>query len=206
MQLVVITNTALKEELLSNGSDPDAAVIWIEDITQLNRVSSAEVVIDLLFEPAHLDSLKSLTEALVIINSVDRTLPETDERFVRINGWPTLLQSTAVEASCLREDLKEKISAIFSLFHKKIEWLPDTIGFVTPRVISMIINEAFIALKEGVSTAEEINTAMKLGTNYPYGPFDWAARIGIQRVNALLQKLSQSKEPYHSFVADDSTN
>ena len=58
----------------------------------------------------------------------------------------------------------------------------------------MIINEAFIALREGVSTKEEINTAMKLGTNYPYGPFEWAGKIGIERVNALLDKLDN--KPY----------
>ena len=42
----------------------------------------------------------------------------------------------------------------------------------------MIINEAFLALQEGVSTKEEINTAMKLGTNYPLGPFEWVEKIG----------------------------
>jgi 3-hydroxybutyryl-CoA dehydrogenase len=58
----------------------------------------------------------------------------------------------------------------------------------------MIVNEAFIALKEGVSTKEEIDIAMKLGTNYPYGPFEWAEKIGTERIKNLLSKLSVEKK------------
>jgi 3-hydroxybutyryl-CoA dehydrogenase len=70
------------------------------------------------------------------------------------------------------------------------------VGFVTPRVISMIINEACLALQEGVSTKEEIDTAMKLGTNYPFGPFEWMDRIGQDKIYALLLKLSRHQSRY----------
>jgi 3-hydroxybutyryl-CoA dehydrogenase len=190
MQIAIVTSEDLKEELLSNELDSTANIVWMEELGQLKTCPGADVVIDLVFDLSHLPVLRSLQNAMVIINSVDMTLAETDEAFVRINGWPSFLKSPVIEASCLKEEPRIKTTEIFSLFHKKIEWLPDTVGFVTPRVISMIINEAFIALEEGVSTPEEINTAMKLGTNYPYGPFDWAAKIGIQRVNELLLKLS----------------
>jgi 3-hydroxybutyryl-CoA dehydrogenase len=79
--------------------------------------------------------------------------------------------------------------------------VPDEIGFITPRVVSMIINEAFIALKEGVSTKGEIDTAMKLGTNYPYGPFEWAEKIGVEKIKSLLDKLSMQEKRYASFVS-----
>jgi 3-hydroxybutyryl-CoA dehydrogenase len=138
---------------------------------------------------------------MVVINSVATTLAETDQRFIRINAWPGFLQSEFIEAACLQEELQQGATDVFSLFRKKVEWLPDTPGFVTPRVISMIINEAFIALKEGVSTKEEINTAMKLGTNYPYGPFEWVEKIGVKRVNELLEKLSSEKTRYASSVS-----
>ena len=55
-------------------------------------------------------------------------------------------------------------------------------GFITARVIAMIINEAFFALQENVSSKEEIDTAMRLGTNYPYGPFEWTKLIGIDKI------------------------
>ena len=53
----------------------------------------------------------------------------------------------------------------------------------------MIINEAFLTVEDQVSTKAEIDTAMKLGTNYPYGPFEWAELIGKNNILALLQKL-----------------
>ena len=60
----------------------------------------------------------------------------------------------------------------------------------------MIINEAFFALGEGVSTMEEINLAMKLGTNCPYGPFEWEEKIGLQNIYRLLHKLSATDKRY----------
>jgi 3-hydroxybutyryl-CoA dehydrogenase len=69
-------------------------------------------------------------------------------------------------------------------------------GFITARVIAMIINEAWFALEEGVSTKEEIDTAMKLGTNYPYGPFEWGKEIGLKNIHALLDKLSKLNPRY----------
>ena len=95
---------------------------------------------------------------------------------------------------------KHATETAFSLFNKTIQWLPDEPGFVTPRVISMVINEAFISLKEGVSTEDEIDIAMKLGTNYPYGPFEWSNKIGIGNVNSLLQKLGATQKRYTPFI------
>jgi 3-hydroxybutyryl-CoA dehydrogenase len=47
-------------------------------------------------------------------------------------------------------------------------------GFIFPRTIAQIINEAYFALGEGVATKDDINRAMKFGVNYPKGPFEWA--------------------------------
>ncbi len=47
-------------------------------------------------------------------------------------------------------------------------------GFVFPRTIVQIINEAHFALEEEVASREDINRAMKFGVNYPKGPFDWS--------------------------------
>ena len=60
----------------------------------------------------------------------------------------------------------------------------------------MIINEAYFTLEEKVSTKEEIDTAMKLGTNYPYGPFEWGQKIGLKKVNELLTTLAETNSRY----------
>jgi 3-hydroxybutyryl-CoA dehydrogenase len=200
MQVVVLMNQSLKEELLSSVASTSEKIIWIATISQLQDHQNADAFIDLLFEKEHTSILQNLLPKTVIISSVEETLTAINSSFVRINAWPTFLKSTIVEASSLNEDRKKKAEEIFSLFNKKLEWLPDQIGFITPRVISMIINEAFISLKEGVSTKEEIDTAMKLGTNYPYGPFEWCEKIGTKKIASLLQQLNKENSRYTSFM------
>lgn len=199
MKIAILANEDLKAELLSNSKANDD-IFWITSISQLHQSGHIDVVIDLLFDNDHIPSLKNLLPELVIINSVVQTLSETDSSFVRINGWPTFLRSNSIEASASNEQQKKKAEKAFALFNKTLEWLPDAPGFITPRVISMIINEAFISLSEGVSTKEEIDTAMKLGTNYPYGPFEWSEKIGVQKIQDLLEKLKHVKSRYTSFI------
>ena len=57
------------------------------------------------------------------------------------------------------------------------------------RVISCIVNEAFLVLSEGVATAEDIDRAMKLGANYPKGPFEWLEEIGAHSIVETLDSL-----------------
>jgi 3-hydroxybutyryl-CoA dehydrogenase len=198
MRVVVIGNENQKDELLSRGLPLGLDLVWVEKFADLSPDAGAEAVIDLLFEneESRVITLRQFLPAPVIINSVEYSLSETDPSFIRINAWPGFLGAEVIEASSLQEDPAQRATILFQFFDRKIEWLPDTPGFVTARVISMIINEAFLALEEGVSTKEEINTAMKLGTNYPYGPFEWAERIGIHKVSLLLSRLSGSNPRY----------
>jgi 3-hydroxybutyryl-CoA dehydrogenase len=196
MQIIVLANDSLRKELLNNGVQSKAELIWILDPKDFLNYSHAVACIDLLFEKSEerLNILKQIS-GLVIINSVVHTLKETDSGFVRINAWNSFLQANLIEAASPDEN-KQTTEDVFAQFNKKIEWLPDEPGFVTPRVISMIINEAYISLEEGVSSKEEIDKAMKLGTNYPYGPFEWAEKIGQENVASLLQKLSGKDQRY----------
>lgn len=196
MQIVVLADELQKQEL-TNGTSPDGFV-WVTDAGEFRQALHPDAMIDLEFvnDAKRIALLKKISPKLVIINSVTDTLAETDTSFVRINGWNSFLSSPLIEAACLDDTRKTKAEEIFSLLNKRIEWLDDEPGFVTARVVSMIINEAFISLGEGVSTQEEINTAMKLGTAYPYGPFEWAEEIGLQNIVTLLQKLAKTQPRY----------
>ena len=66
---------------------------------------------------------------------------------------------------------------------------------------STIINEAYFTWEEKVSTKDEIDTAMKLGTNYPLGPFEWSERIGPGQVARLLWSLSKTGPEYTPSAA-----
>jgi 3-hydroxybutyryl-CoA dehydrogenase len=72
---------------------------------------------------------------------------------------------------------------------------------VSPRVVAMIVNEAWFTWEEGVATKEDIDTAMKLGTNYPYGPFAWGALIGLDKIVSLLQTLGRENPRYESAAS-----
>lgn len=198
MKLVVLANDVSKEELLVQGLPASAQVEWITDPAYFSQRSDVDAFIDLLFinEPARIGLLNSKPSIPVIINHVAGTLQELPSQFVRINAWPTFLKRPVVEAAGKDEMIKDKASAIFSAFGKTTNWVPDIPGFISARVVAAIINEAYFSLKEEVSTKEDIDIAMKTGTNYPYGPFEWGEKIGLENILALLSELYKEQLRY----------
>lgn len=71
----------------------------------------------------------------------------------------------------------------------QVRWIRETPGMVVGRVYAMLVNEAAFALQEGVATPQAIDTAMRLGTNYPIGPLAWADLVGIDTVLSILNHL-----------------
>lgn len=67
--------------------------------------------------------------------------------------------------------------------------IADTPGLVVARTIAMLINEAADAVQQGVCSEADADTAMKLGVNYPAGPFEWLADWNSSAVIALLDSL-----------------
>jgi 3-hydroxybutyryl-CoA dehydrogenase len=61
---------------------------------------------------------------------------------------------------------------------------------IAERVILAIANEAFRALGDGVAEEADIDLAMRLGANHPFGPFEWVARAGTHEVVVMLDSLS----------------
>jgi 3-hydroxybutyryl-CoA dehydrogenase len=132
----------------------------------------------------------------LLIHCVTQTLEElnTPKNVLRINGWQTFLQRPVWE---IVGTITPKIIETLSTFlQKKIISVPDEVGFATAKIVSMIINEAYFALEDEVSSKSEIDIAMKLGTNYPYGPFEWAKKIGEKNIYNLLQTLSVHQKKY----------
>lgn len=81
--------------------------------------------------------------------------------------------------------------SFFQSLGKETEVVADEVGLVFPRILTLIINEAAFALMEKVATAQDIDTAMKKGTNYPYGPLEWADRIGLDEIYAISRGLQR---------------
>lgn len=65
----------------------------------------------------------------------------------------------------------------------------DVPGFISNRVLQIMINEAIYCLYEGVALAEDIDTVMKLGMNHPMGPLQLADFIGLDTVLAIMETM-----------------
>jgi 3-hydroxybutyryl-CoA dehydrogenase len=76
-------------------------------------------------------------------------------------------------------------------FAKGIGKTPITVkngpGFAVNRILCPMINEAIFALQEGMATAEDIDTGMKLGCNHPIGPLALADMVGLDTLLAVMQ-------------------
>jgi 3-hydroxybutyryl-CoA dehydrogenase len=77
----------------------------------------------------------------------------------------------------------------FGALGKHVAWVGDAPGLVLGRMYCQVINESAFALGEGVGSAEDIDTGMKLGLSHPHGPFEWADEIGLDHVLAVLTAL-----------------
>ena len=105
------------------------------------------------------------------------------------NGLLTFLNRPVLEASVLNKSDEDRLKEICVQLATEVVVVEDRVGLVTPRVIAMIINEAYYSVQEGIAIRDDIDLAMKLGTNYPYGPFEWCERIGIKHIYELLDAI-----------------
>jgi len=163
-----------------------------------------DLLIDLEFEenPERIDQYKKSTLP-VLIGSVIQTLNDLNTSLsliARFNHWPVFINRNCIEVAMVKENEV--------VFHKLFNQLTipfyataDVPGFVSARTVSMIINEAFLAREEQVSSADEIDLAMKLGTSYPLGPFEWYNQTGPDRILRLLQKLTDTDQRYQPALS-----
>src|SRR5690349_13688366 len=199
MKVLVLANDEQKEELLSQPVDGLVTIHWHNGTVPVEKPAVLDACIDLLFDnsPDRIKQLRELRIPLVVINSVIKTLGELGDEFIRMNGWNSFIKRQVVEASAEGDDTRKRLAErLFGHLGRSVEWTPDIPGFVSARVIATIINEAYLAVEENVSVEKEIDTAMKLGTNYPYGPFEWGEKIGLNKVVYLLEVLEKEQNRY----------
>jgi 3-hydroxybutyryl-CoA dehydrogenase len=195
MTIVVVATDEQWDELSTTSGD----IEWVRQDKYLSL--AAHETADAFFILDENSNLNyTATTKPVFINSVITTLQELNVpvNVLRINGWNSFLQRPVWEVAGMIDDNSK---TIFEKIAKKIVEVKDEPGLVAATIIAMIINEAYFAWGENVSSKEAIDTAMKLGTNYPYGPFEWAGKIGINNIFNLLHKLSLTDSRYQPAPA-----
>ncbi len=108
---------------------------------------------------------------------------------IGFNGLPSLFNRPVLEVSLLHKKAESKLIEVCNELGTEFLVVDDRVGMVTPRIICMIINEACYTLQEETATIEDIDLGMKLGTNYPKGPFEWANQIGVENVYKVLEAV-----------------
>jgi 3-hydroxybutyryl-CoA dehydrogenase len=204
MKLALLASGDQKREWLSKPNEGDVDLIWVADHQQLVD-TKADAYFDLLFqnEKGRLDSFLQISAPL-FINEVIYTfehllissLRKSNTTIFRMNAWPSFFGRDIIELSSFREEDEVHAQKIFSNLGWKFKSVPDIPGLISARIIAMIINEAYYTLQEEVSTKEEIDIAMKLGTNYPYGPFEWSDMIGLENIYRLLVEMGRQDQKY----------
>ena len=133
-----------------------------------------------------------LTSALASSVSQAASWVPNPERVVGFSVIPPLRSNGMVELASGLHTNSEAVEKA-KLFCRELGQEPvevaDGPGLVRARTICCLINEAAGVLLEGVANAQDIDKAMKLGTNYPYGPLEWADHFGIDTVLGVLTGL-----------------
>jgi 3-hydroxybutyryl-CoA dehydrogenase len=75
---------------------------------------------------------------------------------------------------------------------KEVVVVKESPGFITSRINAMIGNEAFYMLQEGIASAQDIDTALKLGLNHPMGPFELVDLVGLDTRLHILEYLHKT--------------
>lgn len=116
----------------------------------------------------------------------------TPGRLIGIAALPSLLHGTLVEIAPSPTAGRQALEASHRFFRelgKETSLVQDSPGMVLPRILCMLVNEASFALGERIARRGDIDTAMTLGTNYPFGPLEWGMKIGLEQVRAVLEGL-----------------
>jgi 3-hydroxybutyryl-CoA dehydrogenase len=104
--------------------------------------------------------------------------PFAESRLVELTRGPETSETAARAAE-----------ELFTSLGKATVWVGDAPGLVLGRIVCQVINECAFALGEGVGSAQDIDTGMRLGMNWPRGPLAWADAIGLDHVLAVLDGL-----------------
>lgn len=188
------------EKAVSKGKlkreDAAATISRIEGTTDLAKaVAEADLIIEAIPEDMKLKrevykevSTNAKEDAVIASNTSTLSVTEMathvthPENFVGLHFFNPAPIMKLIEIVKGKKTSDETVSFARE-FANKVGKTPvvciDSPGFIANRIALPLMNEAILALEEGVATKEDIDTAMKLGYNHPMGPFELADLVGL---------------------------
>lgn len=143
-------------------------------------------------------TLLATNTSSISITELAKSLQKPD-RFIGIhfmNPVPLIPLVEIIRGDQTSESVLAQAQAYCNLLEKTAVFVQDHPGFIVNRLLIPMINEAFFILEEKGATAEDIDTAMKLGANHPLGPLSLADMIGLDTCLAIM-------ELFHRELEDD---
>jgi 3-hydroxybutyryl-CoA dehydrogenase len=204
MKIGILASQA-KQDAWMRKQNPSSPFSWVQDNT---AHEDFDVFIDLDFDnhTERIISYSGNNKTFFLLGAVKCNLEQAFHQHglrmesilkggmncIGINNLCTFLERNLLEYSNPGNRDVESIQKIASaLGYTQTEHVNSRVGMITPRVVCMIINEAFYTVQEGTATESDIDQAMRLGTNYPMGPFEWCEKIGLSDVYETLEALYQ---------------
>lgn len=199
MNILVIGNAAHLEECTQKFGKQNQYTQKQTHQGAESYFSKSEVIFDFVIDesPEQMEVYRDHPKSTAFLNTTKISLAALSQPFNHeflchlfgFAGLPTFLNREILEVSLYKSEQKDHLKHICQQLNSTYLVVDDRVGLVTPRVIAMIINEAYYTVQEKTATREDIDMAMKLGTNYPFGPFEWSQRIGLKHIYELLAAL-----------------
>ena len=169
---------------------------------QASLPESAQVLLDCRVTPGPRFETNALVLALCYASSATQYASHAPDPS-RVIGFSCIPSKDGLSLIELAQPLQgtvynlEYAEVFFESLGLESVRVPDSSGLIAARTVACLANEAFSALAARIADARTIDTAMRLGTNYPLGPLEWAERIGLESVAAILDGLhSELGEAY----------
>lgn len=204
-RVVVVGTSGLAAELRERLARQYAHVDATEDDDSLGGVGFATIAIDAGDGASdrsaivrELDALLA-PEAAIFVDAYATGVAALGEqlrhpgRVVGFGVLASLASQRAVEivdAERTNDESLELAQELFASLGKSAVLVADAPGLFLGRTVASIVNEAVHAVAEGVASAQDVDLAMRLGTNYPIGPIAWGREIGGPRLCRILDRLA----------------
>lgn len=186
-------------------SDKKAIFSRIKWVTDANLIKDCELIIEAVQEDydlkvkifKYLDNIAN-PDAIFVSNTSTLSLTNISESISRpskvigmhfLNPVPKIPMVELVKSLHTSNETVLKVKEFASRIGKTPVEVYEYPGFITTRAIVPLINEAMHILLEGIATAKDIDTALKLGYNFQYGPLEMADSMGLDEVLTWMETL-----------------
>ena len=133
--------------------------------------------------------------SLIDLVGADINLAATQSLAQAMNGHPRYAVFDILKTHVAEGRLGRKSGKGF-LFPEKPQSTPADAQRISERIQAVLVNEACSLLEEGSLDETAIDTALKLGLNFPYGPFEAAQRIGYEKLRMILRDCAEKAKPH----------